>query len=41
MVLTAYHVVQALWEEQVLKQEKKDQVALSQADPLVPSEVAR
>lgn len=41
VVLTAYHVVQALWEEQVLKQEKKDQVALSQADPLVPLEVAR
>ncbi|KAB0403382.1 hypothetical protein E2I00_002783, partial [Balaenoptera physalus] len=35
------HLRAALWEAQVLQQEKKDQVALSQADPLVPSEVAR
>ncbi|XP_057396190.1 mitochondrial import inner membrane translocase subunit Tim29 [Balaenoptera ricei] len=41
VVLTDDQVDQALWEEQVLQKEKKDQLALSQADPLVPSEVAR
>uniref|UniRef100_A0A452QMV1 Translocase of inner mitochondrial membrane 29 n=1 Tax=Ursus americanus TaxID=9643 RepID=A0A452QMV1_URSAM len=39
VVLTDDQVDQALWEEQVLQKEKKDRLALSQADSLVRSEV--
>lgn len=41
VVLTVDQVEQALWEEQVLQKQKKDQLALSQANPLAPLEVAR
>ncbi|XP_061017182.1 mitochondrial import inner membrane translocase subunit Tim29-like [Dama dama] len=41
VVLTDDQVDQALWEDQVLQKEKKDQLALSQADSLLSSEVAR
>ena len=41
VVLTDDQVDQALWEDQVLQKEKKDQLALSQADSLLPSEAAR
>ncbi|KAI4538869.1 hypothetical protein MG293_011136 [Ovis ammon polii] len=40
VVLTDDQVNQALWEDQVLQKEK-DQLALSQPDSLLPSEVAR
>uniref|UniRef100_A0A8C5KAL2 Translocase of inner mitochondrial membrane 29 n=1 Tax=Jaculus jaculus TaxID=51337 RepID=A0A8C5KAL2_JACJA len=40
-VLTDDQVDQALWEEQVLQKEKKDRLALSEADSLMRSEVAR
>nr|XP_015096382.1 mitochondrial import inner membrane translocase subunit Tim29 [Vicugna pacos] len=41
VVLTDDQVDQALWEEQMLQKEKKDQLALSQADSMLKSEVAR
>nr|XP_005890880.1 PREDICTED: uncharacterized protein C19orf52 homolog [Bos mutus] len=41
VVLTDDQVDQALWEDHVLQKEKKDQLALSQADSLLPSEAAR
>ena len=41
VVLTDDQVDQALWEDQVLQKEKKDQLSLSQADSLLPSEAAR
>ena len=41
VVLTDDQVDQALWEDQVLQKEKKDQLVLSQADSLLPSEAAR
>ncbi|XP_007951784.1 mitochondrial import inner membrane translocase subunit Tim29 [Orycteropus afer afer] len=41
VVLTDDQVDQALWEEQVLQKEKKDRLALSQADSLVLSEAPR
>ncbi|XP_025719129.1 mitochondrial import inner membrane translocase subunit Tim29 [Callorhinus ursinus] len=41
VVLTDDQVDQALWEEQVLQKEKKDKLALSQADSLGRSEVPR
>lgn len=41
VALTVDQVEQALWEEQVLQKQKKDQLALSQANPLAPLEVAR
>ncbi|EQB78400.1 hypothetical protein CB1_000765009 [Camelus ferus] len=41
VVLTDDQVDQALWEEQMLQKKKKDQLALSQADSLLKSEVAR
>ncbi|XP_029787418.1 mitochondrial import inner membrane translocase subunit Tim29-like, partial [Suricata suricatta] len=41
VVLTDDQVDQALWEEQVLQKEKKDRLALSQADSLVRPEAPR
>lgn len=41
IVLTDDQVDQALWEEQVLQKEKKDRLALSEADSLVQSDVSR
>uniref|UniRef100_A0A8C4LG79 Translocase of inner mitochondrial membrane 29 n=1 Tax=Equus asinus TaxID=9793 RepID=A0A8C4LG79_EQUAS len=41
VVLTDDQVDQALWEEQVLQKEKREQLALSQADSLLPPEGAR
>ncbi|XP_008831768.1 mitochondrial import inner membrane translocase subunit Tim29 [Nannospalax galili] len=41
VVLTDDQVDQALWEEQMFQKEKKDRLALSEADSLVQAEVAR
>ena len=41
VVLTDDQVDQALWEDQVLQKEKKDQLVMSQADSLLPSQAAR
>lgn len=41
IILTVDQVDQALWEEQVLQKEKKDRLALSEADSLVQSDVSR
>jgi hypothetical protein len=41
VVLTDDQVDQALWEEQMLQKEKKDRLALSEADELMQPEVAR
>lgn len=41
IVLTDDQVDQALWEEQVLQKERKDRLALSEADSLVQSDVSR
>lgn len=41
IILTVDQVDQALWEEQVLQKEKKDRLALSEANSLVQSDVSR
>ena len=41
IILTDDQVDQALWEEQVLQKERKDRLALSEADSLVQSDVSR
>lgn len=41
IILTDDPVDQALWEEQVLQKERKDRLALSEADLLVQSDVSR
>lgn len=41
IILTDDPVDQALWEEQVLQKERKDRLALSEADSLVQSDVSR